>query len=170
MPTSDADLNRLATDLASVLRARDQQLVTAESCTGGWVGKVLTEIPGSSAWYRGGVVSYSNELKSSLLDVQPATLAAHGAVSPETAREMAIGAISRLGGTCALSVTGVAGPDGGTADKPVGLVWFGWVLKRGAGIVEDVARECFAGDRDAIRRAAVARALQGMLDLAARDG
>lgn len=167
---SDSDLSRLALDLAAVLRAREHRLVTAESCTGGWVGKVLTEIPGSSSWYVGGVVSYSNALKSALLGVQSATLAVHGAVSAETAREMAIGAIARLGGTCAVSVTGIAGPDGGTAEKPVGLVWFGWAICNSGGDRACVVRECFAGDRDTIRRAAVARALQGLLEFAARDG
>lgn len=164
--TSDAELSRQAAELASSLRARNQQLVTAESCTGGWVGKVLTEIPGSSAWYLGGVVSYSNALKASLLGVQSGTLAAHGAVSRETALEMALGAVARLGGTCALSVTGVAGPDGGTAEKPVGLVWFGWAF----GTSVHVAHERFSGDRDTIRRLAVARALRGMLEIVARHG
>ncbi|MET0659212.1 MAG: CinA family protein [Steroidobacteraceae bacterium] len=168
--TSDAELSGLAAELASALRTRSLQLVTAESCTGGWVGKVLTEIPGSSAWYLGGVVSYSNALKTSLLGVQPDTLAAHGAVSPDTAREMALGAVARCGGTCGLSVTGIAGPDGGTADKPVGLVWFGWAVRQGDQIVARVAQECFAGDRDSVRRQAVVRALRGMIEVVASDG
>lgn len=167
---SDTDLTRLAIELARALRARNQQLVTAESCTGGWVGKVLTEIPGSSTWYLGGVVSYSNTLKTSLLGVRSSTLAAHGAVSAETAREMAVGALMRFDATFAVSVTGIAGPDGGTPEKPVGLVWFGWASKSAEGVVADVACERFSGDRDAIRRLAVARALRGTLERAMRDG
>ena len=163
---SDSDLSRLAAELAGELRARQHRLVTAESCTGGWVAKVLTEIPGSSAWYLGGVVSYSNALKSSLLGVQSGTLAAHGAVSAETAREMATGAVTRLDATCALSVTGIAGPEGGTVEKPVGLVWFGWAIEQGGQLLTRVAQEHFAGDRDLVRRHAVARALQGMVELA----
>jgi nicotinamide-nucleotide amidase len=168
--TGDAELNGLARELAKVLGTRSLQLATAESCTGGWVGKVLTEIPGSSSWYLGGIVSYSNALKTTLLGVQPGTLETHGAVSPETAREMAIGAIERCGGTCGLSVTGVAGPDGGTAQKPVGLVWFGWAVKRGEQIAVHTAQERFAGDRDAVRRQAVARALRGMTDIVTSNG
>ena len=167
--SSDIELSRLALEVAAVLRARHQQLVTAESCTGGWGGKTLTEVSGSSTWYLGGVVSYSNALKMSLLGVQSPTLAAHGAVSAETAREMALGALERLGATFALSVTGVAGPEGGTPQKPVGLVWFAWAWRSGEQVLVEVTHEHFAGDRDAIRRCAVARALQGVLDMARHD-
>jgi nicotinamide-nucleotide amidase len=160
---SDLELRALAVELAERLGSRGHTLVTAESCTGGWVGKVLTDIAGSSAWYRGGVVSYSNELKMALLGVRAETLATHGAVSAETAREMALGALERLGGTHALAVTGIAGPDGGTPTKPVGLVWFGWVWRDGREVRAMVAEERFAGDREAIRRLAVARSLRGVL-------
>jgi nicotinamide-nucleotide amidase len=150
---------------ALVLRIRDHlllrrwQLVTAESCTGGWVGKALTDLAGSSAWYRGGGVVYSNALKERILGVRPETLAAVGAVSRETADEMARGALERLGGDIALSITGIAGPDGGTADKPVGTVWFGWAWRSAAGIESRTALEIFAGNREAVRRQSVARAL-----------
>src|SRR5690606_28348448 len=110
---SDVELAALATKVGAHLRDVEQRLVTAESCTGGWVGKALTDVPRSSDWYLGGVVAYSNTLKQSLLGVLPSTLAAHGAVSEEVAREMAIGALETLGGQVALSITGVAGPDGG---------------------------------------------------------
>lgn len=167
---TDPELSRLAAEAGALLRAQGQTLVTAESCTGGWVGKALTEIPGSSAWYLGGVVSYSNALKSSLLGVQTETLAAHGAVSVQTVREMALGVLRRCGGTRSLAVTGIAGPDGGTTDKPVGLVWFGWAWSTPAGAQVEVASERFAGDRDAVRRAAVARALQGLIALTGHNG
>ena len=105
--------------------------MTAESCTGGWIGKVLTDIPGSSNWFLGGVVAYSNTLKQSLLGVLPSTLHAHGAVSEAAAREMAIGALETLGGQVAVAVTGIAGPDGAQPGKPVGTVWFGWAWRDG---------------------------------------
>jgi nicotinamide-nucleotide amidase len=165
---TDPELTRHALAVAAALRSRGQQLVTAESCTGGWVGKVLTDIPGSSAWYRGGVVSYSNALKMSLLGVSAETLAVYGAVSAETAREMATGALERLGGHCSVSITGVAGPDGGTETKPVGLVWFGWAWHAGTATQAQVGHEVFPGDRDAVRRLAVARALEGLLGVVQR--
>lgn len=164
---TDADLTSLAMKVAARLGAGGRQLVTAESCTGGWIGKVLTDIPGSSAWYLGGVVSYSNSLKQALLGVSPSTLGQHGAVSEQTAREMAQGALERLGGQVALAVTGIAGPDGGLPDKPVGTVWFAWVWRVAGRIESCVAREVFAGDRAAVRRQAVAYALEGLLE---RDG
>lgn len=161
---SDAALLALSAQVGAWLRARKLQLVTAESCTGGWVGKVLTDVSGSSAWYRGGVVSYSNALKESLLGVGATTLAAHGAVSEATVREMARGALERVGGDIAIAVTGIAGPDGGTTDKPVGTVWFAWAVRADSFTVR-AASELLAGDREAIRRASVERALQGVLDL-----
>jgi nicotinamide-nucleotide amidase len=156
---SDSELVRLATKVGAHLRETESRLVTAESCTGGWVGKVVTDIAGSSDWYLGGVVSYSNTLKQSLLGVLPSVLATHGAVSEEVAREMAIGALETLGGQVAVSVTGIAGPDGGQPGKPVGTVWFGWAWRDGDEIETRVAHEQFAGDREAVRRLTVARAL-----------
>lgn len=162
---SDAQLLSLSKDVGAWLVQRKLQLVTAESCTGGWIGKVLTDVCGSSAWYRGGVVSYSNALKESLLGVQAQTLAREGAVSETTAREMALGALHRLGGEVAVAVTGIAGPDGGTPDKPVGTVWFAWSVRATRGTETRTAREVFDGDREAVRRATVERALRELFDL-----
>jgi nicotinamide-nucleotide amidase len=162
---TDADLLRLAIRVGAHLRDSERRLVSAESCTGGWIGKVLTDVAGSSGWYLGGVVSYSNTLKQSLLGVLPSTLASHGAVSEAVAREMSIGALETLGGQMAISVTGIAGPGGGQPGKPVGTVWFGWAWYQGSGIETRVAMETFAGDREAVRRQAVARALSELLRL-----
>lgn len=163
--TTDDDLMRLATQVGADLLDAERRLVTAESCTGGWVAKLLTDIAGSSAWYDGGVVVYSNVLKQSLLGVRPSTLASHGAVSEATAREMAIGALETLGGHISLSVTGIAGPAGAQPGKPVGTVWFGWAWKEGDEIETRVAMETFSGDREAIRRQSVARALRELSQL-----
>lgn len=158
------DLPRIIAELADRLLATRRQLVTAESCTGGWIAKACTDRPGSSGWFRGGVVSYTDELKSALLGVRPATLRKAGAVSEATVREMAAGALERLGGDLAVAVSGVAGPDGGTPDKPVGTVWFAWAARSPEGI--PVRARClrFDGDREEVRRQAVATALQGLLE------
>lgn len=161
----DDELRQLASRVAVHLTGIGWQLVTAESCTGGWIGKVLTDIVGSSRWYVGGSVSYSNALKQAQLGVSPATLAAHGAVSEATAREMALGALNAYAGQIALSVTGIAGPDGAQPGKPVGTVWFGWAWKKAGTIETRVARQVFAGDRETVRRQAVTRALQEVLGL-----
>ncbi len=161
MPT-DTDLFHLATTLGTKLLGAKLQLVTAESCTGGWIGKVLTDVAGSSAWYRGGAVVYSNELKRSLLGVSAETLASSGAVSEATAREMAVGALTQLGGDVAVAVTGIAGPEGGSADKPVGTVWFGWALRGSMGLESSALVEIFQGDRESVRWQAVWRALSGV--------
>jgi nicotinamide-nucleotide amidase len=158
--TTDEELLRLATLAGADLLDAEKRLVTAESCTGGWVAKLLTDIAGSSGWYDGGVVAYSNALKQSLLGVRPSTLASHGAVSEATAREMAIGALETLGGHIALAVTGIAGPAGAQPGKPVGTVWFAWAWREGSEIETRVALETFSGDREAIRRQSVARSLR----------
>jgi nicotinamide-nucleotide amidase len=150
--------------LAARLLARSRRLVTAESCTGGWIAKACTDFPGSSGWFLGGVVSYSDELKTALLGVRPETLASHGAVSEPVVREMAAGALARLGGDEAVAVSGIAGPEGGTPEKPVGTVWFAWARRTGQGVEVRAAGERFPGDRDAVRRAAVRRALAGLLE------
>lgn len=163
---TDDELASLATRVGAHLRETERRVVTAESCTGGWIGKTVTDIPRSSDWYLGGVVTYSNTLKQSLLGVLPSTLATRGAVSEEVAREMAIGALETLGGHVALSVTGIAGPDGGQPGKPVGTVWFGWAWRAQDGEIETrVAHEQFTGDRESVRRASVARALREILSL-----
>jgi nicotinamide-nucleotide amidase len=163
--TSDSDLERLATKVGAALVDEERRLVTAESCTGGWIAKVLTDVPGSSNWFLGGIVAYSNTLKQSLLGVLHSTLAAHGAVSEHAAREMAIGALETLGGHVAIAVTGIAGPDGGQPGKPVGTVWFGWAWRAAGEIETRVSLETFTGDREAVRRQTVARALSEILRL-----
>ncbi len=140
-------------------------LATAESCTGGWIAKLMTDIPGSSAWFEGGLVTYSYEAKEAFLGVRPQTLEQHGAVSEETVVEMVSGALARFGATVAVAVTGIAGPGGGTLDKPVGSVWIGW--KRRGGYTH--SQLChFDGDRDAVRRQTVARALLGVQEILTR--
>jgi nicotinamide-nucleotide amidase len=159
----DTDLEALAGRVAAGLLAAGRQLVTAESCTGGWIAKVCTDLPGSSRWFRGGVVAYSNELKAGLLGVRPEILSREGAVSEAVVKEMALGALGHLGGEVAVAVSGVAGPDGGTPDKPVGTVWVAWAVRDGTGtrVRADEAR--FEGNRERIRRLAVHRALSGLL-------
>src|SRR5688572_31318940 len=164
--SSDSELQLLATKVGAGLMDAEQRLVTAESCTGGWIAKVLTDVPGSSNWFLGGIVAYSNTLKQSLLGVLPSTLHSHGAVSEAAAREMAIGALETLGGQVAIAVTGIAGPDGGQPGKPVGTVWFGWAWRAGDEIETRVAMETFAGDRESVRRQTVTRALGELSRLA----
>jgi nicotinamide-nucleotide amidase len=151
-------------EVAAHLLAGGRQLVTAESCTGGWIAKACTDLPGSSRWFRGGAVVYDDELKSALLGVRSRTLAEQGAVSEATVREMATGALERLGGDVAVAVSGIAGPGGGTLDKPVGTVWFGWAARTGAGTVVRAAQHRFAGDREQVRREALMTALRGVLE------
>lgn len=159
-PPDDKQLEELARRTGAALEAAGQVLTAAESCTGGWIAKLITDVPGSSAWFQQAVVSYSDRAKQELLGVPEETLSCHGAVSEEVVRAMAAGALERSGADVAVSVSGVAGPDGGTAAKPVGLVWFGWALASGF-LISRVER--FSGDRDAVRRAAVATALKGVL-------
>lgn len=164
-PPEDDDLSALVRELAQSLLTRGWTLATAESCTGGWIAKCCTDLAGSSAWFERGFVSYSNESKCELLGVDADTLASEGAVSAAVAAQMAEGARRRAGVNAALAVTGIAGPDGGTADKPVGTVWFGWSLH---GQPAQTELHCFEGDRDAVRRQTVAHALAGMLALSER--
>lgn len=145
------------------LSERGWMLVTAESCTGGWAGQAVTAISGSSGWYERGYITYSNTAKCEMLGVQQVTLDQHGAVSPQTAQEMAIGALNRSNAQISVSITGIAGPDGGTATKPVGMVCFAWATQDG--LVRQETRY-FTGDREAIRHQAVATALQGILRIA----
>ncbi len=134
----------------------------AESCTGGWIAKSVTDIAGSSACFDRGFVTYSNEAKQELLGVTAETLDAHGAVSEATVREMALGALAHSRAAVTVAVSGIAGPGGGTPEKPVGTVWFAWVREGGA---VNARCERFSGDRAAVRRQAVAVGLQGLLDL-----
>lgn len=156
---TDAALEQRARAVAQLLLARSQTIVTAESCTGGWIAKVLTDVAGSSAWFECGVVAYSYEAKEALLGVHPQTLERTGAVSQETAIEMVSGALARYGASVAVAVTGVAGPSGGTPDKPVGTVWIGWKRRGGYAHAELFH---FDGDREAVRRRTVAAALDGV--------
>lgn len=150
----------LADRVGEKLKAAGALLVTAESCTGGWVAQAVTSVPGSSDWFERGFVCYSNASKVELLGVSPETLERHGAVSEETAREMAQGALRRGRGTLAVAVTGVAGPAGGTPGKPVGSVCLAWAGRHG---IRSETRH-FAGDRESVRRKSVERALEGVLE------
>ena len=146
--------------LAAALIQRDWMLATAESCSGGWIAKVLTDRAGSSAWFAGGIVSYADAAKRALLDVSGEVLAHDGAVSERCAQQMAAGALARFDVQVSVAVTGIAGPDGGSAEKPVGTVWIAWA-RADRGI--DAQRFVFAGDRDAVRRQTVAASLGGLL-------
>lgn len=158
------DLGRIISELTDHLLSQGRQLVTAESCTGGWIAKACTDLPGSSRWFRGGAVVYTDELKTAMLGVQPRTLAEAGAVSEATVREMAVGALEHLGGDVAVAVSGIAGPDGGTPAKPVGTVWFAWAARSGAGTITRSQLHRFEGDREQVRLQAVVAALTGVLD------
>ena len=154
---TESELMQLSEQVGLALKARGATVTTAESCTGGWVAKVITDIAGSSAWFERGFVTYSNEAKAQMIGVREETLAQHGAVSEPVVVEMAIGALKAARADYAVSISGIAGPDGGSEEKPVGTVWVAFATARGEGITR---RECFSGDRDAVRRQATAYALQ----------
>ena len=158
----DQELYKLAECVGRALKAGGLVLTTAESCTGGWIGEAVTMIAGSSTWYDRGFITYTNAAKQQMLGVKAATLRQHGAVSEETVREMAAGALAASAAQIAVSVSGVAGPTGGTPDKPVGTVCIGWARKGGTRRAETCR---FDGDREAVRRQSVIRALQGLLEL-----
>jgi nicotinamide-nucleotide amidase len=163
MPMSDDDATRLATELGRTLVAQGLRAATAESCTGGLIAGAITAIAGSSDWFDRGFVTYSNEAKTEMLGVPAATLAAHGAVSETTAIAMAEGALDRSAAAVAVAVTGIAGPGGGTPEKPVGMVCFAWA-RRGRHTV--VTTRQLVGDRTQVRLASVSIALRGLLDIA----
>ena len=148
---TDSELMQLSEQVGLALKARGATVTTAESCTGGWVAKAITDIAGSSAWFERGFVTYSNEAKAQMIGVREETLAQPGVV------EMAIGALKAARAHFAVSISGIAGPDGGSEEKPVGTVWFAFASVSGEGITR---RECFSGDRDAVRRQATVYALQ----------
>ena len=156
------ELETLAQTLGQQLQAAGLMLATAESCTGGWIAKVVTDIPGSSGWLDRGFVTYSNAAKREMLGVAVATLERHGAVSEAVVREMALGALARSQARVAVAVSGIAGPGGGSAEKPVGTVCLAWALP---GREPVTRRECFDGDREAVRRQTVRRALEGLIGL-----
>lgn len=153
------NIEELAAQVGDKLKSRKLMLVTAESCTGGWVGQVVTSVSGSSHWYDCGFITYTNGAKRELLDVSTDVLARYGAVSEQTARAMAEGALAHSRGDVSLAITGIAGPGGGTEDKPVGTVCFAWAGKNRE---SRIARRRFDGDRTAVRRQAVEAALLGL--------
>ena len=156
----DRELDDLARRVGQALQDRKLMLATAESCTGGGIAQTLTEIAGSSAWFERGFVTYSNASKQEMLGVAAQTLAHHGAVSEATACEMAAGALRHSRAHAALSVTGVAGPSGGSADKPVGMVCFAWAIGAQTPIAQT---QHFKGDRAQVRRLSIITALDGLL-------
>jgi nicotinamide-nucleotide amidase len=162
---SDVALLRLARRVGRALVARDWRLATAESCTAGWVAKALTDVPGSSRWVEAGYVVYSNAAKIRDLKVSIATLRRHGAVSEATVLAMARGAVLATGAELAVAISGIAGPDGGTVQKPVGSVWFG-IAGRQRAVPASATLQVFSGDREAVRRKAVGFAMQLILQRA----
>ncbi|SFO27856.1 CinA family protein [Nitrosospira briensis] len=158
----DMVLQDLARQAGTALSQQELMLATAESCTGGWLGQTITSIAGSSAWYERGFITYAAISKHEMLGVSNATLEQYGAVSEQTASEMSAGAIARSHAQVAVSITGIAGPDGATPEKPVGMVCFAWIMKEGMALAET---RYFSGSREEIRRQSVAGALQGVIDL-----
>ncbi len=155
----DHELFILAQVVGQALQSQQKSLVTAESCTGGWIAQALTDVPGSSLWFDRGFVTYSNAAKIQMLGVKPETLQRFGAVSAQTVTEMVIGALLHSDADVAIAVTGIAGPSGGTEEKPVGTVFIAWASKV-AGY--KVLQQCFSGDRQDIRRQTVLMALKGL--------
>ena len=163
---ADADaIDELSHALVDEYVAAGRTFAAAESCTGGWIAKSVTDIPGASRCFAYGIVSYSNGAKESLLGVSTRTLQAFGAVSEETVREMADGVLRLSGADCAVAISGIAGPDGGSPEKPVGTVWFGWAKRAGARSDLQARRYVIDGDRTGIRARSVIIALQGLRDL-----
>ena len=159
MNTDDASLQALAAEVGQRLKAAGLKLAVAESCTGGWIAKALTDVAGSSAWFERGFITYSNEAKLAMLGVRQASLDAHGAVSEIVVREMAEGAADWSLAKVSVAVSGIAGPDGGSPDKPVGTVWVGWRWADGKVLSQHFL---FQGDRESIRRQSVLEALKGL--------
>ena len=166
MNSSEQELRDLAEQLGECMKAKGLTLATAESCTGGWLAKIITDIPGGSSWFTGSVVSYSNEAKHSLLGVSEITLNEFGAVSGETVLEMSDGLFSHTDADVVVSVSGIAGPDGGSDEKPVGLVWLSWG-KRDKSVFATPFH--FDGDREEVRKQSIRQALDNLLDLLVCD-
>lgn len=160
---NDTALSGLAERVGTVLRRRGVRLATAESCTGGGIAQAVTEVPGSSDWFECALVTYSNRSKQQLLGVPEDVLARCGAVSEQTVRAMARGVLERTEASLAVAVSGIAGPAGGTPEKPVGTVWIAW-LSTGASLMK-TTKLSLGGDRREVRRAAVEAALRGILDV-----
>lgn len=157
----DREIEERVAVLAEALRHRDMMLTTAESCTGGWVAKVCTDMPGSSSWFERGFVTYTNESKQEMLGVSAETLKAHGAVSEETVGEMALGALAHSRAHISVAISGIAGPGGATPEKPLGTVCFAWAIQD---VATSTERCRFDGDREAVRAQAVLHALQGLIE------
>jgi len=152
----------MSTALVAELTAAGKIVSTAESCTGGWIAKAITDVPGSSQVFAYGIVSYSNGAKESLLSVDSATLASNGAVSAAVVEKMASGVLNLSGADISVAVSGVAGPDGGSEEKPVGTVWFAWTVRTVSGVTTETERQRFSGDRDRVRALTVSHALEGV--------
>jgi nicotinamide-nucleotide amidase len=165
MPNTDHDLARLAARVGRYLLEGGRGVATAESCTGGWIAKALTDIAGSSQWFVEGFVTYSNESKVRRLGVPRSVLKTQGAVSEAAVRAMAAGALERTGAHLAVAVTGIAGPGGAVPGKPVGTVWLGWAERRGRRVQVVAELKHFRGDREAVRRKTVRAALAGLLEV-----
>ncbi len=157
-------IQKLAAALVGELTLLSKVVSTAESCTGGWVAKAITDIPGSSAVFGYGVVSYSNGAKESILGVQNQTLEDHGSVSEPVVKEMAEGSLHLSGADIGVAVSGIAGPDGGSKEKPVGTVWFAWAVRDDGKVMTQTGCKHFSGDRELVRELTVVYALQGVLD------
>lgn len=163
---SDKNLILIVEQLAQLLLVANKKLTTAESCTGGWVAKVLTDLAGSSDWFERGFVTYSNQAKQEMLGVSESTLETCGAVSQETVSEMAMGALKNSYADFSLSISGIAGPGGGSVDKPVGLVWFSWAAKENNTLnILASEKKVFSGDRDSVREQAVEYVLIELIKL-----
>ncbi len=161
-PVMSETLDILSSALGQRLIPQRLRLATAESCTGGWLAKVITDIPGSSEWFDRGFVTYADAAKQQVLGVQPETIAREGAVSEDVARAMAAGALAHSEAHVAVAITGIAGPDGGSEEKPVGTVWFAWALADGCLYAQ---RFQFAGNREEVRHQSVRVALERLLEL-----
>jgi nicotinamide-nucleotide amidase len=158
----DPAISDLAATLVEELNSKNRAVATAESCTGGWIAKALTDVPGSSGCFGYGIVSYSNGAKESMLGVKSRTLAEHGAVSEPVVREMAEGTLRLSGADISVAVSGVAGPDGGSQEKPVGTVWFAWSTRGPRGITTDTDLQRFEGNRESVRMQTVIHGLRGV--------
>lgn len=163
-------IESLAENLVVALIAAGKTVATAESCTGGWIAKSITDVSGSSAAFGTGIVSYSDDAKQSLLGVDRRALVEHGAVSEQVVREMATGALARSGADFVVAVSGIAGPDGGIKDKPVGTVWFAFAVRTTEGERVSAVRHYLAGDRETIRAQTVVLALQGLRGILENHG
>lgn len=165
MNITTEQLSALATEVGHLLKDQGLQLVTAESCTGGWLSKVITDIPGSSHWFDRGFITYTNISKREMLGVSAETLVRYGAVSEETVREMVKGALKRSHGQVSVGISGIAGPGGATIYKPVGTVCLAWNVK---GVIKSITQQ-FEGDREQVRGQAVRDALQGLLKVCGKQ-